>query len=139
MMLLVVTLLIYAFFFSGKIAGLAVSEGPEVILEEKESVLENNDVAIDFLKSEEYHWDHMPITYNSDSCKNTFKGKISEDIENSFYFISDRTDNSITFKEDRMEDRFFEINGRKVNSDKNLWWLNLSSYQRFTKKRGDKI
>lgn len=51
-----------------------------------------------FSDSDQYHWDHMPITYNSDSCQGVFDGRMSEDIENALGFIEQRTNNSIRFE-----------------------------------------
>lgn len=51
-----------------------------------------------FSHTNELHWSHMPITYNYDECITTFNGKMKKDIENALAFISDRTDNAITFK-----------------------------------------
>lgn len=46
---------------------------------------------IDPFASSQLHWDHMPLTYNSDSCQGTFEGKISSDIDKALAFIEART------------------------------------------------
>jgi len=69
-----------------------------ISLKDLESYVEDQ-----FPNTYDFHWDHMPITYNADSCSKTFEGKMMKDIQNSFIFISNRTDNLITFQEYSME------------------------------------
>ncbi len=72
----------------------------DIVIEEIEEIF-NEEVYFEdqFPNTNEFHWDHMPITYDIDSCRKTFGGRMMKDIENSFIFISNRTDNVILFEE----------------------------------------
>lgn len=96
---LVASLQIYFIFTHNNLitAAVASNENSKFLAKEISSSQENSRVDM-FAHTEEYHWDHVPLTYNLDSCKDTFEGKIAIDIEDAFDFISERMENSMTFK-----------------------------------------
>jgi len=71
-------------------------------------------------KIKELHWDHMPLTYFiKESCKTRLNGDLEKGINDALVFISEKTDNFITFenKSDKEVDIIFNCDTPQFQND----------------------
>lgn len=90
-----VVLLLVVVFYLGFRMNSPVSFSPVPVPQQVEGLQQS---PIDRFATSDLHWDHMPITYNVDSCADTFEGKLAKDIDKALFFITSRTEGAVSFE-----------------------------------------